>query len=759
MSIQFVDPFIVEMTVRMAAACRGPWSHPSHQTRSLCRRGAAALVSFLHILAAVSVAAFHWGAVPKSQHPRTPFHAGVSRTAIRSDLPMPPDEPPSFQELIEKAFQLSIESLSFPSSTNSTLPVDTIHRRLVQMGIEWSRTRAPTNASVVYSSPMTRVPGCLAHVEVQVNFIQSKLAEPPILQIQGTSDALVSRGLLALVASTLNGLVSHARTPLHEALLTHCTPESLAREFGLDSLLSPGRNNGIASIYRTVIQLIQLGHDEYLHNSSRLMESHSAMQASTGFNSTLAPPVISGQSPKKKRVAMLLSGGVDSSVALALLLEQPDKYDVTAFYLKIWLQDEVSHLNECPWEQDLLTCQQVCRHLGNVPLVTLSLQQQYHDLVIQHALQQASVGHTPNPDILCNSRIKFGCFFQHVFMNDLFSGDHKFDFVASGHYAQIGPSHDVTQSALNDGDDQAVAAPPPRQLQLLRAPDDVKDQSYFLCTLSQEQLERVLFPIGNLRKSQVRELADSRFHLPNRNRPDSQGLCFLGKVKFDEFLSAYLPDQPGPIIDAVTGQLIGTHRGLWYHTVGQRKGIGKVLNPTATSLGPWYVVAKSPPRNVLYCSNQYDDNFFATPRSSFTVDNIHWIAGRPPVDLFREVEPSSASDSSSDSSDCNSGNESKSGHGQRTASFSMKIRHGPRLVKGFLTVEHEESLDGHVQLESRDSGLAPGQYVAFYHGDVCLGAGVISERHWTQFLLHFANRDQTEKSTGGPVEKLAALLV
>jgi tRNA-specific 2-thiouridylase len=273
-------------------------------------------------------------------------------------------------------------------------------------------------------------------------------------------------------------------------------------------------------------------------------------------SSALATAKINSNSGKPT-VAMLLSGGVDSSVALNLLHSQG--YSVTAFYLKIWLEDELAHLGQCPWEDDYDMCIQVCNQAG-VPLESISLQQEYKETVISYTVAAAQRGRTPNPDIMCNSRVKFGCFY------DAIEG-RGFDYVASGHYAQL------------IADDNGAK-------QLLRAPDAVKDQSYFLCALKQEQLQRVLFPIGHLEKHEVRQLAQD-YDLPNKNRPDSQGLCFLGKVKFDEFLAAYLGESPGDIIDARTGGKIGRHNGVWYHTVGQRKGIGKVLDPKATAKGPW----------------------------------------------------------------------------------------------------------------------------------------------------------------------------
>lgn len=183
------------------------------------------------------------------------------------------------------------------------------------------------------------------------------------------------------------------------------------------------------------------------------------------------------------------------------------------------------------------------------------------------------------------------------------------------------------------------------------------------------------------------------------------GLCFLGKVKFDEFLSAYLGQDPGEIVDAHTGEIIGEHKGIWYHTVGQRKGIGKVLHPKATSKGPWYVVAKDPKERRIIASNKYDEEIFEQTRSEFCVEDIHWISGSVQDKL--------------------DGSETKE------MKCTMKIRHGPTIVEGILSLEGTDV--GNVRLEKKDGGLAPGQFVVFYDGSECLGSAVISERHWLTF--------------------------
>ena len=347
------------------------------------------------------------------------------------------------------------------------------------------------------------------------------------------------------------------------------------------------------------------------------------------------------------KVAVLVSGGVDSSVALAVLKQQG--YEPTAFYLKIWLEDELSFLGSCPWQEDLEYARAVCEQL-EVPLEVMSLQREYHETVVAYTIAQVRAGRTPNPDILCNSRIKFGFFLDRV-MDD-------FDAVATGHYAQVERGG--------------------RHVRLLQAPDPVKDQTYFLSHLTQQQLAKVLFPIGHLDKAAVRELAHE-FNLPTKGRKDSQGICFLGKLKFSEFLKCHLGERPGEIREHETGHVLGEHRGFWFYTIGQRQGL-------RLAGGPWYVVAKDPEQNIVYISRSY----YAADkqRDNCVVGGINWIN-----------EPSLPTDE-----------------------LRVKIRHGAQSYGCQVRPE-----DGcvHLMLDEHDQGLAVGQFAVFYRGAECLGGGTI----------------------------------
>ena len=347
--------------------------------------------------------------------------------------------------------------------------------------------------------------------------------------------------------------------------------------------------------------------------------------------------------------AVLLSGGVDSSVALRLLRDEGR--DLRAFYLKIWLEDDLSFLGACPWEEDIRFARAVCEAAG-APLEVVPLQTEYHRRVVDDAIAELRRGRTPSPDIFCNQRIKFGAFLERI--------GGSFDEVATGHYART----------LRDG-----GGP----IRLARGADRLKDQTYFLSRLDQRQLERCAFPIGHLSKSEVRALA-AEHRLPNRDRRDSQGLCFLGKIEFEAFVRSHLGERPGPILERDTGRLLGEHRGYWFHTIGQRRGLG-------LSGGPWFVVGKDIEENAVWVSHA--DDLPAHGRRELDVEDLHWIAGRPPA-LPRD-------------------------------DLQAKVRHGERLHACRLEPAGGGRL--RVTLDSPDTGLAPGQYAVFYDGEVCLGAG------------------------------------
>ncbi|XP_051120310.1 uncharacterized protein LOC127244054 isoform X2 [Andrographis paniculata] len=372
------------------------------------------------------------------------------------------------------------------------------------------------------------------------------------------------------------------------------------------------------------------------------VELESTSASSTAENwKTIDPGYLSCSLPEKRplKVAVLVSGGVDSSVALRLL--HAAGHSCTAFYLKIWFQEDFeNYWSECPWEEDLRYAKSVCDQV-DIPLEVVHLTDEYWNNVVSYIINEYRCGRTPNPDVLCNTRIKFGAFVDAI-------SSMKFDFIASGHYAKV------------------------------------KDQTYFLSHLSQSQLKRLIFPLGCLRKDEVRRLAKI-FELPNQDRKDSQGICFLGKIKFSEFIARHIGEEEGVILEAETGDFLGKHKGFWFYTIGQRQGL-------CLPGGPWYVVEKDVEHNVVFVSR----NYFSVDkrRRTFRVGSLRWYNGSAP---------------------------------QEITDLQCKVRHSP----GFYTcdVSIEVDKDGVetavVKLSEDDQGLAAGQFAAFYQGSTCIGSGVI----------------------------------
>lgn len=353
------------------------------------------------------------------------------------------------------------------------------------------------------------------------------------------------------------------------------------------------------------------------------------------------------------KIAVLLSGGVDSAVALHLLHEQG--HELHLFYIRIGMDNGEG---DCSAEEDIEMCTLLARRY-NLPFEVISLHEEYWENVMQYSLDTVKAGLTPHPDMMCNKIIKFGYFEKRR--------GHEFDKTATGHYARI---------IEKDG-----------KYWLGTADDPVKDQTDFLAQISYEQLSHILFPIGNLPKSEVRRLAQE-LSLPNAGRKDSQGICFLGKINYNDFIRRHLGEKPGDIIDIDTGRILGRHHGYWFHTIGQRKGLG-------LSGGPWFVVRKDIQNNIIYVAHGYD-----TPLQYgriINLDEMHWITENP--------FSTAAGD---------------------TISVTFKNRHNPQFHKGTLihTGENRYTL----QSEDDIQGIAPGQFGIIYSPDksVCLGSGVIT---------------------------------
>ncbi len=348
------------------------------------------------------------------------------------------------------------------------------------------------------------------------------------------------------------------------------------------------------------------------------------------------------------KIALLISGGVDSSVALYLLKEQG--YDVDAFYLKIWLEDELSYLGECPWEEDLSYVKQICDKTGTT-LHIIPMQKNYWDKVVSYTIKEIKKGYTPNPDIMCNSHIKFGVFLDEI--------SDKYQYIATGHYAK----------KLEEHGNQY----------LIKTPDPVKDQTYFLAYLKQAQLRKAIFPISSYTKKEIRGFADI-YDLPNKTRKDSQGICFLGKIKFRDFILYHLGEKKGDIIELETNKKMGEHPGFWFYTIGQRHGL-------KLSGGPFYVTKKDTEKNIVYISKTYKPE----TSSSFYVSEFNWIPEKP-VNLD---------------------------------DLTVKVRHGPEIYGCKLQFTDKDT--GYVELDRADQGIAPGQFAVFYDQNLCLGGGIIQK--------------------------------
>ena len=362
--------------------------------------------------------------------------------------------------------------------------------------------------------------------------------------------------------------------------------------------------------------------------------------------------------------ALLLSGGVDSSVALVRLLEAGER-DVAAFYLKVWLEEELAGFGDCPWEEDLDYVRRVCDRL-DVPLRVVPLQREYRERVVEYALGELRAGRTPSPDVLCNRRIKFAAFLDAIGAgNGSGQAAGGVEAVASGHYAR----------RIDTPDGPLLGA----------AADPVKDQTYFLAQLTRDQLRRCRFPLTEtpeLTKQDVRRIA-AEHDLPTASRPDSQGICFLGEIPFDDFVRAHLGERPGPIREIGSGRFLGEHRGHWFYTVGQRKGLG-------LSGGPWFVVGKDVESDTVWVT--HGDRLPEYAPDRFRVPAPHWIAEAPNLDSSSEP-------------------------------LRVKVRHGPTSAGCAVETGPDGAL--HVRLDAPDPGLAPGQFAVFYRGEICLGGGAM----------------------------------
>ena len=353
-------------------------------------------------------------------------------------------------------------------------------------------------------------------------------------------------------------------------------------------------------------------------------------------------------------IATLLSGGVDSSVVVHQLKEQ----GITphCFYIKIGKDNDDTL--DCTAEEDIEMATNVARKY-DCPFDIIDLHRDYWDNVVAYTIDKVRRGFTPNPDVMCNKLIKFGVFEQRI--------GYQFDKISTGHYA--------TTTKQNG------------KVWLSTALDPVKDQTDFLCQINYKQLSKLIFPIGSMMKHEVREIAE-REHLINAKRKDSQGICFLGKINYNNFIRHFLGEKEGPIVELETGKVIGRHKGFWFHTIGQRKGLG-------LSGGPWFVIKIDIEANIIYVSKGYDVETqygyeFDLADFNFITEDP-WDTKNGPFDI------------------------------------TFKIRHTPEFTHAQIW---RDGNYWHIESKQRIQGIAPGQFGTIYDAKhhLCLGSGEITLR-------------------------------
>lgn len=351
-------------------------------------------------------------------------------------------------------------------------------------------------------------------------------------------------------------------------------------------------------------------------------------------------------------IASLISGGVDSSVVVHLLKEAG--YTPDLFYIKIGMDDD--DLLHCDSEEDIELATLIAKKYG-CQLEIVDLHRDYWDTVVAYTIDKVKKGFTPNPDVMCNKLIKFGVFEERV-------GKH-YDKTATGHYAQTIQKNDKTYLAT--------------------AKDILKDQTDFLAQINHLQVSKLMFPIGHLMKEEVRKIA-AKANLASAKRQDSQGICFLGKVNYNDFIRRYLGEKQGPIVELETGKILGYHQGYWFHTVGQRKGLG-------LSGGPWFVIKKDVASNIVWVSKGYEVE--AVYGQEFFMQDFHFITENPWENTPEKM------------------------------AISFKIRHTPEFIQG--TIQKTEN-GYHILSSEKIHGIAPGQFGVVYDTvhQICIGSGEIT---------------------------------
>ena len=392
---------------------------------------------------------------------------------------------------------------------------------------------------------------------------------------------------------------------------------------------------------------------------------------------------------KDLKVYVGMSGGVDSSLAAALLVEQG--YNVTGVYMKNWSVDLPGM--KCPWADDLADAKRVAVRLG-IDFKVFDFEKEYKQKVVNYMIEEYKNGHTPNPDVMCNQEVKFKLFLEAALEDGA-------DIIATGHYARVANGYVKSLASISEERLRAGSNKGPSALfnsgcrcssetdtnllasnnlgYLLRAVDDNKDQTYFLYRVMGEAMAKTLFPIGEFTKPEVRKMAAER-NLTTAVKRDSQGICFIGQVGIKEFLSLYVEQKPGQIIDKKTGKVLGLHEGAIFYTIGQRHGldVGGGL--------PYYIVGKDMEKNEVYVTTNINDE--SLWKDGIKLINIHWINNAP-------------------------------GEGK----YKIRVRHRAPLTDAEISYIDDGLL---LKLNNSERSVASGQSVVIYDGDVCLGGGIVA---------------------------------
>ncbi|GAB4283608.1 MAG: tRNA 2-thiouridine(34) synthase MnmA [Candidatus Dojkabacteria bacterium] len=354
---------------------------------------------------------------------------------------------------------------------------------------------------------------------------------------------------------------------------------------------------------------------------------------------------------KNKKVFVALSGGVDSAVSAALLKEQG--YDVTGVFMKNWSGDDFGIQADCPWEEDQKDAEAVCEHLG-IRFRSFNFEKEYREKVVEYFFSEYSKGRTPNPDVMCNKEIKFKLFLDKAL-------ELGADMIATGHYARVKQDEDGYH--------------------LLTGIDPDKNQVYFIYNLTQEQLSKTLFPVGQYKKTEVRKLAE-KFGLPNSKKPDSQGICFIGEINVLEFLMANIPEKSGNIVDIETNKTVGKHKGIYFYTIGQRAKIPDQIKP-------YFYCGKNRDENIMYVCHGHDNPKLFSAKVE--LENLHIINTK----TFDKTD---------------------------VKDLSAMIRYRQEPQKGKL---YKQDSKWYFDFQKPQRAVASGQSLVLFKNEECLGGGII----------------------------------